>query len=505
MKPRWLLLCVLIIGLVPTGIQAQGDQAEAMTVQPREPVTITWYVGLGSGQRDEQLEVQQRIVAEFNDSQDAIVLEFFCTCVNGATATDVIQTLIASGSQVDIIGPAGFVGADTFKEFRDIEWLDLQPLVESYRYDLSQFPPNMVETYRRPVRDIEWLDLQPLVESHGYDLSQFPPNMVETYRTPDGGLSALPFAVFPGVLYYNVDLFDAAGLHYPPTVPGEPYIMPDGSSVPWDYDTVASIGALLTLDGTGHNATHPDFDPANIVQFGFTHHWDNLRSNFHTFGDAPLLTEDGQVIIWDNWRAQAHWYWDGLWKYRFIPSDAQVLSEGINSNPFASGRVAMARSMAWYTCCLEELDAHWDIALQPAYQGTIYAPADFDSFYIHKATEHPDEAFIVLEYLLGAGAFDLLETYQVFPARLDLQDATIARYQERYPAVQNWVVLTISGQFTPAIHQESRTPNHNDIQGRFGDFLALLRGENGANIDLDAELDKLQSDLQTIVDAGIPR
>jgi hypothetical protein len=37
-------------------------------------VTITWFVGLGTGTNEQQIEVQNQVVADFNASQDAIEL-----------------------------------------------------------------------------------------------------------------------------------------------------------------------------------------------------------------------------------------------------------------------------------------------------------------------------------------------------------------------------------------------------------------------------------------------
>ncbi len=259
--------------------------------------------------------------------------------------------MIASGTPPDIVGPVGFAGSNQFAG--------------------------------------EWLDLQPLIESTGYSLADIPANLVESYRSLSSGLTGLPFAVYPGVLYYNVDLFDEAGLNYPPAVAGDPYVMPDGTEVPWDYDTVVEIGKILTVDANGNDATSPDFDANNIVQYGFIHQWDTMRADFHTFGAAPVVDENNKVNFPENWRAEAQWLWDSIWTWHINPTDGVIASELLNTNAFNSGRVAMARSMAWYTCCLGDLTANWDLAMQPAYQGTIYAPIDLDTFRIDKNTQAP--------------------------------------------------------------------------------------------------------------------
>jgi multiple sugar transport system substrate-binding protein len=446
------ILIAILLGTVLPGVQAQ------------DKVTIVWFVGLGTGTNEQQIEAQNQVVENFNSSQDAIELQINIAGSN-QTAPDVLSTLIASGEAPDIVGPVGFDGSNNFAG--------------------------------------QWLDLSPLVESSGYDLAQFPENLVDSYRSLGEGLTGLPFAVFPGVLYYNVDLFDEAGLNYPPTTFDTPYVMPDGTEVPWDYNTVVEIGKILTVDANGVDATSPDFDPANIVQFGFVHQWDTARSDFHTFGANTVVDENGQVTIHDNWREAAQWIWDAVWTSHIMPTDSYAASEVLASgNAFASGKVAMARSMLWYTCCLADLDSNWDLAVQPAYNGTHYAPIDMDTFRIHKDTENPEEAFTVLSYLLGDAALDLMTAYGAYPALPSIQDAAIALKAEQYPSVQNWDVVALSIEAAPAPHHEAWYPGYRQGQLRFAELLTLLRSDTGSEVNVSEALDTLQSDLQAIVDAG---
>ena len=84
--------------------------------------------------------------------------------------------------------------------------------------------------------------------------------------------------MFPSAIYYNKDLFDEAGLDYPPAAYGEPYA--DGD--PWDMDKVAELAMLLTVDANGNDATSPDFDRDNIVQWGFHQQFnDDARADRH--------------------------------------------------------------------------------------------------------------------------------------------------------------------------------------------------------------------------------
>ena len=451
-------LRILIVAAVLVSVLAMSAGSIA---QARAKVTITWFVGLGTGTNLEQVDTENAIVDAFNKSQDQIELVINIAGSN-QTAPDVLSTLIASGQAPDIIGPVGFAGSNQFAG--------------------------------------QWLDLQPLIDESGYSLADIPANLVESYRNLDTGLTGLPFAVYPGVLFYNADLFDEAGLNYPPAVAGDPYVMPDGTEVPWNYDTVVEISKILSVDANGNDATSPDFDANNIIQYGFVHQWDTIRSDFHTFEAAYVVGPDGKVAFPEAWRAESEWLWNSIWTWHITPTDGVIASELLNTNAFASGRIGMARTMAWYTCCLNELTSNWDLAMQPAYEGVIHAPIDLDTFRIHKDTKHPQEAFTVLTYLLGDAALDLTTVYGAFPARPELQDAWIQAKADQYPSVTHWEVVADSIPLAPNPHHEEWYPNFSKGQIRFQDFRTLIGSDSGGDIDVDAEFDKLQADIQTIID-----
>ena len=70
---------------------------------------------------------------------------------------------------------------------------------------------------------------RPATTSTGVD-----PKLVDFFKLGENGATVgLPFAVYPSFMYYNKDLFDEAGLPYPPTKVGDLY---DGK--PWDMDAV---------------------------------------------------------------------------------------------------------------------------------------------------------------------------------------------------------------------------------------------------------------------------
>ena len=59
------------------------------------------------------------------------------------------------------------------------------------------------------------LDLKPFIDAEGYDLGQLDDNAVKDFTTTDGVVFGLPRDLNVIALYYNKDMFDAAGIPYP--------------------------------------------------------------------------------------------------------------------------------------------------------------------------------------------------------------------------------------------------------------------------------------------------
>jgi multiple sugar transport system substrate-binding protein len=424
----------------------------------QEPVTITWYIGLGTGSQPDQLDAQQAVVDAFNASQSAIKLETVVVNNTGTAPTDALQTLIASGDVPDIVGPVGIAGSNAFA---------------------GQF-----------------LDLEPLIKETNYDLSEFDPASVEFYRVPGEGLIGLPFGAYPSFIYYNRDLFDEAGLAYPPHEWGAPYVDSDGAEHPWDIDTLTSLAKQLTVDADGNDATSADFDPTNIAQWGWYQQWTDARGQASFFGAGSFVGENNTAVIPDQWRAFYHWYYDGIWKDHFIPTAAEAQSDLLNAgNPFASNHVAMDLVHLWYNASAGTT-VNWDIAALPSYNGVITAKLHVDTFRIMKASKHPKEAFTVLTYLLGEGAAPLLQVYGSMPARASLQEEFFKKLDETYTQGVDWQVAVDALAYPDNPSHESNMPNFVQANDRINGWTTLYQGTEG--LDIDAELSTLQSDLQAI-------
>lgn len=448
--------------------EAPATEAPATEAPAGEKVQIRWFCCLGTGDAPNQQEVEQAVVDEFNASQDTI--ELILEVVPYASGRDTLSTQIASGAGPDIVGPVGWGGSNDFYG--------------------------------------QWLDMTPYIEETGFDTSIFDPALVKFYQTEEGQVG-LPFAVFPGAMYFIPAMFDEAGLNYPPQVYGEKYVMPDGTEADWNWDTITQIAKLLTVDVNGKNATEDGFDRTQIVQVGYTPQWQSILSIGTFYGGADTIytgTTKGsyESTIPDSWKEGWKWYYDGMWGDQpFIATGPLAgAPEFGNGNLFNAGKSAMGLTQTWYTCCLTDFKAaglEFQLGIQPlASNGEVAGRIDADTYRILKGSKHPKEAFEALSYLITTGGDKLLPVYGAMPAIAEKTDAFFAQKSTDYPFVtdESWNVFIQGLAYPDTPSSEQYQPNSIKATARFGTFNDLLINTEG--VDFDAEYQKLVDDLNAI-------
>ncbi len=319
----------------------------------------------------------------------------------------------------------------------------------------------------------------------------------------------LPFAVFPGAFFYRPDMFDEAGLNYPPQVYGEKYVMPDGSEVDWNWETVTEVAKLLTVDVNGLNPTEAGFDRTQIVQVGYEPQWQSILSVGTFYGGAAKMYSGDtkgsyESTIPDSWKESFQWLYDGMYgEQPFIATGPLAgAPEFGNGNLFNAGKSAMGLTQTWYTCCLGDFAKagnEFQLGIQPiGVNGEVNGRIDADTFRILKTTEHPDEAFEVLAYLITTGADKLLPIYGAMPAVPEKTDAFFEAKSKDYPFVteESWNVFVQGLAYPDAPSSEQYQPNSVKANARFSTFFDLLRNTEG--LDFDAEYQKLIDDINVL-------
>ncbi len=456
-------------GPIVTAVPGQGG----LTSDGRP--LIRWFVGLGTGERPNHIEVEQAVVDKFNNEHDpdhadyvagntdiVLSLEIY----RNAVAYDTLATQIATGNAPDIIGP---IGVRALQSFGD-----------------------------------QLLDLSGYITSNNVDLSEIPQGLVDVYKL-DGKQIGIPMAVYPSFIYYNKTLFKEAGLAEPPHKVGDQY---DGKD--WTWDTLAELAKKLTVDSAGNDATSAAFDPTKTVQYGLDSQWteNDARAWATVFGGAgSVLADDGKTAQFpDNWREGLQFYYDGVWKDHFIPAKAAV--DGMaGGNSFQSGQIAMDVVHLWYTCCVYPPEGakpvtDWDIAVLPqGPDGKTVSKLHADTIGILEGSKHPDEAFEVLTFL--ASSPELTQIWGAMPAIESQQDAFFAGLDTTFaPLKIDWQVARDMLELPDVPSHEAFMPNFPKADAANKALGSKLWTADG--LDVDAEIDKLVTELQGIFDSATP-
>jgi multiple sugar transport system substrate-binding protein len=499
MRKPWFLITLLLVASIlfaacapatPAPVQQPAEPAApAAPAAPAEPAApavqpttapaqppastnrtrVRWFVGLGAGSDEGTFAPQQAVVDSFNASQDR--LELVLEIIDNDVAFDTLATQIAAGNAPDIVGPVGIRGRDSFKG--------------------------------------AWLDLQPLIDKHNYDLSDYDPALVEFYQVKEEGQLGIPFGIFPSFIIYNVDLFDEAGLNYPPASYGEKYVWPDGTEAEWNMDTLREVAMVLTVDSNGNDATSPDFDNQSIVQFGFMNQWTDPRGIGTFFGPGSLTADDGRTAqVPPAWEAAWKWTYAGWWSDWFIPNGPYGGADFLQGpgGPFSSGNLGMVHLHTWYVApwALGDVSWDWNLAATPSYNGVVTSKMHADTFGIPKGSKNPDAAFEVLTYMLSPEvAPKLLGIYGGMPARLSLQDNYLDTYSAENFASKtdiNWDIVSASMAYADNPNHESWMPSFQETTDRYNEFWNYLA--NTPDLNVNAEITTLRSALQAIFDAA---
>ncbi len=152
----------------------------------------------------------------------------------------------------------------------------------------------------------------------------------------DGTIYGIPLDNHGRGLWINTDMFEAAGLSTDP------------ADAPTTYEGWVELFQKLTLDANGNNALSPDFDPENVVQWGYTvGEWPrvNFIGQIAQEGGS-LLSEDGTTVTVNSEAGitALQKTVDLVYKYHVSPPEA-----GFDTwQGFGAGQVAVLPTGTWY-------------------------------------------------------------------------------------------------------------------------------------------------------------
>ncbi|HEY4224987.1 MAG TPA: sugar ABC transporter substrate-binding protein [Pseudolysinimonas sp.] len=213
-----------------------------------------------------------------------------------------------------------------------------------------------------------------LAELKGVDSKVYNSGLLDTYET-DGKQYALPTSFSDVVLFYNKDLFDAAGVKYPT------------DSWTWADETAAA--KKLTDAATG---VWGDHQPVT---------WNEYYKALVQNG-ASFLNAKGTKAAFNTPAGieAAHWLVDKSGTTMPTIADGQGTAD-FDTNLFKAGKLAMLHTGIWEFGAFADAPANWDIAIEPG--NTKQASAVFsNAIGVSASSKHLAAAQKWAEYLSGS-------------------------------------------------------------------------------------------------------
>lgn len=373
------LKSLLPAGKLLAGIAAVSLVASA-TVMAEDPVKLNFtYWGSAFEKKDIETAIQT-----FNDSHPNIVVEG--QHVPGPNYVEKLTTRIAAGTPPDI----AYLG-----ENQAFNWLE----------------------------DGTLLDLTPYFDGNE---SEYVKSIV--YHA-DGKLLGTGLATGAILTYYNKDLFDAAGIAYPPSKAEDA----------WTWPEFLKNAQLLTKDSSGRNALDPEFDPENISTYGIS---------FPTWwgGYQPLLWSNGGAIVNDEGTElelnkpesvevlQA--LQDLIYKYHVAPTPTAGANLPTADILLQSSKVAIAIDGMWKVTDFANLRFNWGVGVLPKFK-TAETVIISTPKVIFAGTKHPKEAFEFYKFIANPEEVALFKEGLWAPLELSYftDEAKIASWLTAQPGV----------------------------------------------------------------------
>lgn len=182
-------------------------------------------------------------------------------------------------------------------------------------------------------------DMDTLMKSDAeFDPSVFNETALNAFRL-NGKQYGLVESFSNVVMFYNKDLFDAAGVAYP-----------DPS---WTWEDELAAAQKLTNKDAG---VWGSYSPIQFWEF-----YKTIEQN----GGKIFNDDKTQVLIDSKENVETlTWMIDKIEKYNVTPSDAQMSGQS-DGDLFKAGKIAMLRTGIWMFGAFADAPFEWDIALEP--------------------------------------------------------------------------------------------------------------------------------------------
>ena len=326
-----------LLALCALGVAAVG--ATAATAKKSAPTKLTVWVGWSA----RELSVFKKVAAEYDQAHANVTVN-----VVGEINDDKIVAAIRAGNAPDV--------ASSFNS-----------------YDVGIYCGTG-----------GWIDLSSKLKSSGIPLSSFP--AATNYYTQFGGKKcALPLLADDYGLYYNKDLFKAAGLSGPPKTIAQ----------------LTTYAKKLTKFNSDGSIKVLGFDP-------FIGFYENTPERWVTAWGANWLDSSNKSILskqpgWSNWMKWLKSYVNWVGYNKLVKFQAGLGDEFSASNAFEVGKLAMNYDGEWRVAFIqaEHPKLNYGTAPMPVANPKLYGSGYINGTIIGipKNGKHEAEAWDLVKYL----------------------------------------------------------------------------------------------------------
>ncbi|NIK78294.1 multiple sugar transport system substrate-binding protein [Paenibacillus castaneae] len=234
------------------------------------------------------------------------------------------------------------------------------------------------------------LDLTPYLDGFSGSDYNIPEDVMNIYKV-DGKTYGIPLNSYVTVMLYNKDLFDKAGLSYPPT---------DYEDKSWTFDKMVEYAQKMTVDsknleeaqygvdfGFGERDQRPQYFGAHVYS-------DDTWSN----GGKPSEINLTKLEVVDAYKTIYGLIYDK--KISPTPAFSQTVS-GQYGDPFLSGKIGMSVVGSWSLAAAADFSFNVGVAAVPYNpNGDVRSVLYVDPLFVLKDSKHPKEAMEWIKYLI---------------------------------------------------------------------------------------------------------
>lgn len=234
--------------------------------------------------------------------------------------------------------------------------------------------------------------LEPLdsyIEASGVSMDEYVPTAC--YYDDEGHVISWSGCIELMCLFYSKDVFDEAGIAYPPSDPDDA----------WTWEEFVDVATKLTKDAAGLTPADEGFDAENIMQYGVdVSAWWPTWGSFILSNGGQIVDEEGNFAMNQPKAVEALQAFCDLKNVNHV-APTVTASESLPSSDVAllTGQLGMVIGGQWSALTYAEAGINLGIAPIPKFGDEVVSVCTNGMFCIFSASEEKEAAWDLIQYL----------------------------------------------------------------------------------------------------------